>query len=58
MMHFEIETDNGLFVASANTREEAVAKARAKAPGEQLIGTIIDEEGCEVGGFFVSKTPF
>ena len=59
MDRYEIETEDGLFVASSTiSREDAVAKARAKAPNERFIGIIVREDGSEKGGFFVGNVPF
>ena len=57
-VYYDVETMDGLFVASDDNKEEAVRKARAKAPGERLIGIIrrkVDDS--DKGGFFIGDLP-
>lgn len=56
-MNYEVQTKDGQFVASGKDKDAVVAEARAKAPGEQLIGVITDDEGAEHGGFFIGDIP-
>lgn len=57
-VYYDVETMDEQFVASDDNKEEAVRKARAKAPGERLIGIIRRKsDHGDVAGFYIGDLP-
>jgi hypothetical protein len=56
-MNYIIEDRKGHTVAVNSNKDEAIRLARQQQPEGCLLGTIVDDDGNEKGGFIVGQLP-